>query len=178
MVECSPATRAARVRFPADAIFYFFFPFPDFIMSQASEENNHEKTEVKPHNEDDFTKCLKKMSAAKRPKIIRPSVVQAKLQQKKTHNKTEFYLTGGRKINFSVLKELKMQTHAPFRMPTEIDDIDFIERFNDDEREMKVKNRLESYINAHNYNSRLSQFKLERIHVPEITKLPGKLKNK
>ena len=27
VVECSPATRAARVRFPADAICYFCFPF-------------------------------------------------------------------------------------------------------------------------------------------------------
>lgn len=28
VVECSPATRAARVRFPDDATFYNFFSFP------------------------------------------------------------------------------------------------------------------------------------------------------
>ena len=29
MVECSPATRAARVRFPADALIFFLYSFAD-----------------------------------------------------------------------------------------------------------------------------------------------------
>ena len=33
MVECSPATRAARVRFPADASFFLFYIFRSDSMS-------------------------------------------------------------------------------------------------------------------------------------------------
>ena len=139
----------------------------------VDDDNNHDDTEIKPVYEDDFTKCLKKMTTVKRPKIIRPSAIQAKLQQK-THRKTAFYLTGGRKIDAGVFKKLNEETSAPFRMPPEIDDIDYIEKFREVEKEAKIKDRLGSFANRHNYQSRLRQFKSERLYVPEITKLPGK----
>ena len=44
MVECSPATRAARVRFPADAMFYTFVlqnPLVELnMLNNASGRNN------------------------------------------------------------------------------------------------------------------------------------------
>lgn len=142
-------------------------------MSKGSQDDKNHDAKIKPLYEDDFTKCLKKMGAAKRPKIIRPSAIQAKLQQK-THRRTAFYLTGGQKINAAVLQELKSETATPFRMPPEIDDIDYIEKFRETEKEAKIQDRLGSFIDHHNYQSRLRQFKLERLYVPEITKLPGK----
>jgi hypothetical protein len=43
VVECSPATRAARVRFPASAFKNFFFDLLDFILKMKIERGSFKK---------------------------------------------------------------------------------------------------------------------------------------
>lgn len=125
-------------------------------------------------NEKKFKKCIKDLKEFSTGKIKKVTTMQ-KILRNRYQDRSVYYFTCGRQLNESLLEEYNKKEKSPYYFPKKTGDFSYRTKYREDHAKERSRAKQYTYYNRPNYQSKLSEGKLERLFVPvDKSELPGR----